>query len=80
MEEKFWPLPIEDLFFVGKSTALRLRSLGITTIGQLAKSDHAMILSVFKSGIMPTESNPHRCPTTTPQARDSAIPSRSSTM
>ena len=49
MEEKFWPLPIEDLFFVGKSTALRLRSLGITTIGQLAKSDHAMILSVFKS-------------------------------
>ena len=49
MEEKFWPIPIEDLFFVGKSTALRLRSLGITTIGQLAKSDHAMILSVFKS-------------------------------
>lgn len=49
MEEKFWPLPIEDLFFVGKSTALRLRSLGITTIGQLVKSDHAMILSVFKS-------------------------------
>lgn len=49
MEEKFWSLPIEDLFFVGKSTALRLRSLGITTIGQLAKSDHAMILSVFKS-------------------------------
>ena len=49
MEEKFWPLPIEDLFFVGKSTALRLRSLGITTIGQLAKSDHAMILCVFKS-------------------------------
>ena len=49
MGEKFWPLPIEDLFFVGKSTALRLRSLGITTIGQLAKSDHAMILSVFKS-------------------------------
>lgn len=49
MEEKFWPLPIEDLFFVGKSTALRLRSLGITTIGQLAKSNHAMILSVFKS-------------------------------
>ncbi len=49
MEEKFWPLPIEDLFFAGKSTALRLRSLGITTIGQLAKSDHAMILSVFKS-------------------------------
>lgn len=49
MVEKFWPLPIEDLFFVGKSTALRLRSLGITTIGQLAKSDHAMILSVFKS-------------------------------
>lgn len=46
---KFWPLPIENLFFVGKSTAKKLRSLGITTIGELAQSNHDMIVSVFKS-------------------------------
>lgn len=46
---KLWPLPIEDLFFVGKSSARRLRSLGITTIGELARSDHDMIVSILKS-------------------------------
>lgn len=46
---KLWPLPIEDLFFVGKSTAKKLRSIGITTIGELAQADHNMIVSVFKS-------------------------------
>lgn len=49
MEEKFWPLPVEDLFGCGKSTAKRLRSLGITTIGTLAKTDRQMLLSNFKS-------------------------------
>lgn len=47
--QKFWPLPIEELFGVGKSTAKRLRSLGITTIGALAKADRQMLLSNFKS-------------------------------
>lgn len=47
--EKFWPLPIEDLFFVGKTTAKKLRTLGITTIGELAQANHDMIVSVFKS-------------------------------
>lgn len=46
---KLWPLPVEDLFFVGKSTAHRLRGLGITTIGGLAQSDHDMLVSIFKS-------------------------------
>lgn len=46
---KLWPLPIEDLFFAGKSSAQRLRSLGITTIGELARSDHDMIVSILKS-------------------------------
>lgn len=47
--DKFWPLPVEELFGCGKSTAKRLRSLGITTIGALAKTDRAMLISNFKS-------------------------------
>lgn len=46
---KFWPLPIEDLFFVGKSTSKKLRAIGISTIGELACADHDMIVSMFKS-------------------------------
>lgn len=45
--KKLWPLPIEDLFFVGKATAKKLRSLGIATIGALAHADHAMIVSIL---------------------------------
>lgn len=46
---KLWPLPIEDLFFVGKSSAQKLRSIGIATIGELAHSDHDRIVSILKS-------------------------------
>ena len=49
MPEKFWPLPVESLYGVGKSTSARLRSLGITTIGALAHTDRKMLLSQFKS-------------------------------
>ena len=49
MAEKFWPLPVESLYGCGKTTAKRLRSLGITTIGALAKADRQMLLSNFKS-------------------------------
>lgn len=50
---KMWPLPVEDLLFVGKSSAARLRSLGIRTIGELAKADVAMLQAHFKKqGLM----------------------------
>lgn len=49
ISKKLWPLPVESLFGVGKSTALRLRSLGILTIGSLAKADRQMLRSQFKS-------------------------------
>lgn len=49
MPAKLWPLPIEELFLVGPSTAKKLRSLGIHTIGALAHSDYGMITSIFKS-------------------------------
>ena len=47
--KKLWPLPVEDLFSVGKSTSKKLRALGISTIGELAHTSHAMIVSTFKS-------------------------------
>lgn len=46
--DKLWPLPVEDLFYVGRSTAHKLQSLGIHTIGALAASDPAIIRSHFK--------------------------------
>lgn len=48
IENKFWPLPIEDLFFVGKRTAIQLRKYGISTIGDLARSDLQIIQKLFK--------------------------------
>lgn len=49
IETKMWPLQVEDLFFVGKSTAAKLHNLGIHTIGELAKSDRSMLYSHLKS-------------------------------
>lgn len=49
ISSKFWPLPIEDLFFVGKSSARKLRSIGITTIGDLAHSNRDTIVSILKT-------------------------------
>ncbi len=42
---KMWPLPVNELFFVGRATTRKLRNLGIYTIGDLAQSD----LSIIKS-------------------------------
>ncbi len=39
VESKMWPLPISDLFGVGKASTKRLLDAGIKTIGQLAKTD-----------------------------------------
>ena len=39
IEEKFWPLPVRDLFLVGGATERKLHLLGIYTIGELAKAD-----------------------------------------
>ncbi|MBP3569449.1 MAG: DNA polymerase IV [Lachnospiraceae bacterium] len=47
--EKMWPLPVEDLFFVGKATAAKLHTLGIHTIGELAKSNRELLHSHLKS-------------------------------
>lgn len=49
IQEKMWPLPVEDLFYVGKSTAAKLHSLGLHTIGDVAGSDLDVLKSHFKS-------------------------------
>ena len=49
IEQKMWPLPVEDLFFVGKATSAKLHTLGIHTIGDFAKSDRNMLYSHMKS-------------------------------
>lgn len=49
IQEKMWPLPVEDLFFVGKATAAKLHTLGIHTIGELAKSNRELLHSHLKS-------------------------------
>ena len=46
VEEKFWPLPVRDLFLVGAATERKLKMLGIYTIGDLAHAD----LKVLKGG------------------------------
>lgn len=50
---KFWPLPVRELLFVGKSTAERLRGIGIYTIGELAMMDLERLKSIMgvKQGI-----------------------------
>lgn len=45
--QKMWPLPIRDLFSVGRSSAEKLRKEGIYTIGQLAQSDPGYIQSIL---------------------------------
>lgn len=55
-----WPLPVEDLLFVGRATKKKLNKLGIYTIGALAETDPdilkihlgkvGIILSYFANG------------------------------
>jgi len=49
MEEKMWPLPVGELFMVGRATRKKLKRLNIHTIGQLAKSDPDFLRLHFKS-------------------------------
>jgi len=37
--DKFWPLPVRDLFLVGAATEKKLHMMGIRTIGDLAHAD-----------------------------------------
>jgi len=47
--QKMWPLPVGDLYMVGKSSVRRLEQLGIRTIGELANTDVNFLIAHFKS-------------------------------
>ena len=48
IQEKMWPLPVSDLFFVGRATTAKLLSLGIGTIGELAAADPEWLKRLLK--------------------------------
>lgn len=43
MKEIVWPLPIEDLLYVGRATAQKLHLLGIYTIGDCATTESSVL-------------------------------------
>ncbi len=45
--EKLWPLPIGELFLVGRATAEKLMQHGIQKIGDLAKCDEDVVKSIL---------------------------------
>ena len=47
IERKMWPLPVGDLLFVGKATVRQLNSIGIRTIGELAREDRKLLVQKF---------------------------------
>lgn len=49
IKDKMWPLPIEDLLYIGKSSSEQLRKLGIKTIGDLANTTESYLKRYFKN-------------------------------
>ena len=46
-KELLWPMAVSEMFFVGRSTATKLSSLGIHTIGDLAHADKLLLSKTF---------------------------------
>lgn len=49
VKSKMYPLPIEELYGVGKSSSKKLRELGINTISDLANTDYNILYKYFKN-------------------------------
>lgn len=49
IKTKMWPLPIDELFGVGKKTAIKLKNLNINTIEELALTDKNKLKPIFKN-------------------------------
>lgn len=53
IEDKMWPLPVSELFMIGKKTVPKLYNLRIKNIGDLAKTDKDFLIKRFgKFGLM----------------------------
>lgn len=46
-QSKAWSLPVGDLLYVGRSTERKLRSIGIATIGELARCEESILQAKF---------------------------------
>lgn len=52
VSQKIWPLPVDVMLYIGRSTSKQLHSMGIDTIGQLAHTDPDILTHTFgKIGI-----------------------------
>lgn len=49
MKKKMWPMPVGNLFMVGKSAEKKLENLNIFTIGDLATYNLNILKTIFKS-------------------------------
>jgi len=50
---KMWPIPVGELFMLGKKTVPKLNNIGIRTIGDLAKTDEKILARMFgKHGVL----------------------------
>ena len=47
LAKMLWPLPIEEMYGIGKKTAPRLQEIGVKTIGDLAKNENPAIKAVL---------------------------------
>ncbi len=49
IEKKMWPLPVRELFMVGRQTEKKLKLMNIYTIGELARADRKFLCDKLKS-------------------------------
>jgi len=49
IKTKLWPLPVGELFMVGRRSAAKLNEIGILTIGDLARYNELTLKKMFKS-------------------------------
>ena len=49
IETKLWPLPIRNLFMLGKASEQKLKKININTIGELAKTDPHYLKTILKT-------------------------------
>jgi len=47
IEKKMWPLPVKELFMLGRKTVPKLYNMKIQTIGDLAKTDEQILIHKF---------------------------------